>query len=387
MSRWLQSLKAANTIRHLWAMKSSNSLPLCAVGFSTDLARVVLGDLAAQQALVDQARGQAAGARGVDVHLLGDVADGDVAARGAANSGGQTGHRRQRLELGLLEIGVERARMRLPISPLMTMRRRQAKTEASMPIRACGHIARQADRLGMVGKCDRNRRAGPWHPWGRGCDLGRFSNMAALSGKMCHCQLYAISNNMPLTYKSAWTIPLPAVSPAAFNLEPCIVGNHHEDHGTPRSVGVVIASVAVLLLLASLDQTIVGTALPTIVADLGGIDHLSWVVTAYLLVLDCRRADLRQARRPLRASHRRYFLDPAVPVRLCAQRHGPIHAVPHHRPHHPGFGGGGLFVLALSIIGDVIPPASAARSRACSPPCSRCRALPGRCSAAGSSTT
>src|SRR4029078_6768334 len=38
-----------------------------------------------------------------------------------------------------------------------------------------------------------------------------------------------------------------------------------------------------VLLLASLDQTIVATALPTIVGDLGGIEHLSWVVTAYLL--------------------------------------------------------------------------------------------------------
>ena len=58
---------------------------------------------------------------------------------------------------------------------------------------------------------------------------------------------------------------------------------------TPQSgedksaVRLVIASVGVLLLLASLDQTIVSTALPTIVADLGGLEHLSWVVTAYIL--------------------------------------------------------------------------------------------------------
>ena len=49
------------------------------------------------------------------------------------------------------------------------------------------------------------------------------------------------------------------------------------------SVRLVIASVATLLLLAALDQTVVSTALPTIVADLGGIEHLSWVVTAYIL--------------------------------------------------------------------------------------------------------
>ena len=39
---------------------------------------------------------------------------------------------------------------------------------------------------------------------------------------------------------------------------------------------LVMISIGLLLLLASLDQTIVSTALPTIVADLGGVDHLSW---------------------------------------------------------------------------------------------------------------
>ena len=37
------------------------------------------------------------------------------------------------------------------------------------------------------------------------------------------------------------------------------------------------------MLLASLDQTVVATAMPTIVGELGGLDHLSWVITAYLL--------------------------------------------------------------------------------------------------------
>ena len=40
-----------------------------------------------------------------------------------------------------------------------------------------------------------------------------------------------------------------------------------------------------VMLLAALDQTIVSTALPTIVDDLGGLNHLSWVVTAYLLAI------------------------------------------------------------------------------------------------------
>jgi MFS family permease len=47
--------------------------------------------------------------------------------------------------------------------------------------------------------------------------------------------------------------------------------------------GAVLAGLIMVLLLAALDGTIVATALPTIVAELGGLAHLAWVVTAYLL--------------------------------------------------------------------------------------------------------
>jgi MFS family permease len=50
-----------------------------------------------------------------------------------------------------------------------------------------------------------------------------------------------------------------------------------------RQVVVSFSGLMLGLLLASIDQTIVATALPTIVGDLGGLDHLAWVVTAYLL--------------------------------------------------------------------------------------------------------
>lgn len=50
-----------------------------------------------------------------------------------------------------------------------------------------------------------------------------------------------------------------------------------------RTVLVAIGALLLGMLLAALDQTIVATALPTIVSELGGLDHLSWVVTAYLL--------------------------------------------------------------------------------------------------------
>src|SRR5690349_22256537 len=50
-----------------------------------------------------------------------------------------------------------------------------------------------------------------------------------------------------------------------------------------RQMNLVFCTVLLGMLLAALDQTIVSTALPTIVGDLGGASHLSWVVTAYLL--------------------------------------------------------------------------------------------------------
>ena len=60
------------------------------------------------------------------------------------------------------------------------------------------------------------------------------------------------------------------------------------DTGQPRPLSqrqlrIVFGGLMLGLLLAALDQTIVATALPTIVGDLGGLNHLSWVVTAYLL--------------------------------------------------------------------------------------------------------
>ena len=52
---------------------------------------------------------------------------------------------------------------------------------------------------------------------------------------------------------------------------------------THRQILVVFSGLLLGMFLAALDQTIVATALPTIVGELGGLDHLSWVVTAYLL--------------------------------------------------------------------------------------------------------
>lgn len=122
------------------------------------------------------------------------------------------------------------------------------------------------------------------------------------------------------------------------------------------AVGVVIASVAVLMLLAALDQTIVSTALPTIVSDLGGLDQLSWVVTAYILASTVvapiygKLGDLYGRRNVVFVSVT-LFLTGSVLCGLATNMTFLILA-----RTLQGLGGGGLFVLALSIIGDVIAP-------------------------------
>ena len=52
---------------------------------------------------------------------------------------------------------------------------------------------------------------------------------------------------------------------------------------TQREIMIIYSGLMLGMLLASLDQTAVATAMPTIVGELGGLNHLSWVITAYLL--------------------------------------------------------------------------------------------------------
>jgi EmrB/QacA subfamily drug resistance transporter len=124
----------------------------------------------------------------------------------------------------------------------------------------------------------------------------------------------------------------------------------------PRSVRLVIVSIGLLLLLAALDQTIVSTALPTIVADLGGLDHLSWVVTAYILTstvaapLYGKLGDLYGRRNTVVVSVGLFLLGSA----LCGFATSMEFLI--FARALQGLGGGGLFVLALSVIGDVIAP-------------------------------
>ncbi|MFL6013218.1 MAG: MFS transporter, partial [Gaiellaceae bacterium] len=123
----------------------------------------------------------------------------------------------------------------------------------------------------------------------------------------------------------------------------------------PR-VRLIFGALMLVMLLAALDQTIVSTALPTIVGDLGGIEHLSWVVTAYLLAstvvgpLYGKLGDLYGRKRLLQGAIVIFLVGSA----LCgiAQNMGELIAFRAVQ----GIGGGGLMVTTIAVVGDIIPP-------------------------------
>ena len=125
--------------------------------------------------------------------------------------------------------------------------------------------------------------------------------------------------------------------------------------GAPR-LRVIFPALMLVLLIASLDQTIVATALPTIVGDLGGVSQLSWVVTAYLLSstvvgpLYGKLGDLFGRKRLLQTAIVIFLAGSA----LCGLAQSMPELIAFRAIQ--GLGGGGLFVITLAVIGDVVPP-------------------------------
>jgi EmrB/QacA subfamily drug resistance transporter len=123
-----------------------------------------------------------------------------------------------------------------------------------------------------------------------------------------------------------------------------------------QRVRLIFGALLLVLLLASLDQTIVSTALPTIVGDLGGVEHLSWVVTAYLLSstiagpLYGKLGDLYGRKLLLQAAIVIFLVGSA----LCGLA-GSMGELIAFRALQ-GLGGGGLIVTTIAVVGDIIPP-------------------------------
>jgi len=124
--------------------------------------------------------------------------------------------------------------------------------------------------------------------------------------------------------------------------------------GTQTRFRVVFSALMLVLLLASLDQTITATALPTIVGELGGLSFLSWVVTAYLLTSTVvgpiygKLGDLYGRKRILQGAILIFLtgsmtsgLTQSLPQLIATQA-------------LQGIGGGGLIVTTMAAIGDVV---------------------------------
>ena len=128
-----------------------------------------------------------------------------------------------------------------------------------------------------------------------------------------------------------------------------------------RRILVVVSGLMLVMLLASLDQTIVSTALPTIVGELGGLAHLSWVVTAYLLAVTAvtplygKLGDLYGRKIVLQGALILFLVGSA----LCGLAQGMTELIAFRAIQ--GLGGGGLMVSAQAAIGDVVPPSDRGR--------------------------
>lgn len=123
-----------------------------------------------------------------------------------------------------------------------------------------------------------------------------------------------------------------------------------------QPIRVIFAALILVMLLASLDQTIVSTALPTIVGEFGGLEHLSWIVTAYLLAttivmpLYGKLGDLFGRKIVLQTAIVLFLLGSA----LCGLSDSMGELIVFRAIQ--GLGGGGLLVTTMAVVGEIIPP-------------------------------
>ncbi len=128
------------------------------------------------------------------------------------------------------------------------------------------------------------------------------------------------------------------------------------EQASPREFRLVLTGLMLALTLASLDQNIVATALPRITGDLGGLRHLSWVVTSFVVAstvsapLYGRLSDI-YGRKPAFAVSISVFLLGSV---LCGLARSMAELIGFRALQ--GLGGGGLMVLAQTVIGDLVSP-------------------------------
>lgn len=125
---------------------------------------------------------------------------------------------------------------------------------------------------------------------------------------------------------------------------------------SPDNILVVLGGLLLVMLLAALDSTIVATALPTIVGEFGGLAHISWVVTAYLLAQTIvtpiygKLGDLYGRKRVLQVAIVIFLIGSA----LCGLSQSMSHLIMFRAVQ--GLGGGGLMVTTQAVVADLVPP-------------------------------
>jgi MFS family permease len=127
-----------------------------------------------------------------------------------------------------------------------------------------------------------------------------------------------------------------------------------------RRIAMVLVSVMLGMLLAALDQTVVGTAMPRIIADLNGLQHYAWVGTAYLLA---SAASMPIWGKLSDAFGRRRFYIIGMLVfiggsALCGQSRNMAELVAFRAIQ--GLGAGAMMPISQAILGDIFPPAQRA---------------------------
>ena len=129
-----------------------------------------------------------------------------------------------------------------------------------------------------------------------------------------------------------------------------------ETSGVRREVLIILPGLLLSIMLAMLDQLVVSTALPRIVGDLGGVTHLSWVVTAYVLAatvttpLYGKLGDLY--------GRKRWLMIAIVIFLIGSALSGLAHTMDQLIVFRAlqGLGAGGLLTGAIATIGDLVSP-------------------------------
>src|SRR3954470_12734712 len=123
-----------------------------------------------------------------------------------------------------------------------------------------------------------------------------------------------------------------------------------------RQILIAFSGLVLAMLLAALDSTIVSTVLPTIVSELGGLEHLSWVVTGYLLAQTIvtpvygKLGDLYGRKIVLQSAIILFLIGSA----LCGLSQNMTQLIMFRAVQ--GLGGGGLVVSTQAVVGDIVPP-------------------------------